>query len=103
MLGLAGGHTRKAVVSRQLVPAATGARTEMCGAPRGPLHRHAHCNALVEVNADNEPRRWGTLVPALLQKSHFAPVLRQSSSRGNPEGEPPKILRCGSCGHHRSG
>ncbi|RNC40669.1 hypothetical protein TcCL_NonESM09826 [Trypanosoma cruzi] len=43
MLGLAGGHTRRAVVSRQLVPAATGARTERCGAPRRPRRRHAHC------------------------------------------------------------
>ncbi|EKG02443.1 hypothetical protein TCSYLVIO_006530 [Trypanosoma cruzi] len=44
MLGQAGGHTRKAVVSRQLVPrATTGARTAESGAPRRPRHRHAHC------------------------------------------------------------
>ncbi|KAF8277381.1 hypothetical protein TcBrA4_0110480 [Trypanosoma cruzi] len=41
---------------------------------------------LVEVTAANEPRRWGTLVPALLQKNHAGMVLRQSSSKGNPEG-----------------
>ncbi|RNF06494.1 surface protease GP63 [Trypanosoma cruzi] len=40
---------------------------------------------LVEVTAASEPRRWGTLVPALLQKSHVGMVLRQSSSKGNPE------------------
>ncbi|ESS62993.1 hypothetical protein TCDM_09259 [Trypanosoma cruzi Dm28c] len=43
MMGQASGHTRRAVVSTQLVPAATGARTARCGAPRGPRHRHAHC------------------------------------------------------------
>ncbi|ESS59159.1 hypothetical protein TCDM_12285 [Trypanosoma cruzi Dm28c] len=43
MMGQASGHTRKAVVSTQLVPAATGAHTARCGAPRGPRHRHAHC------------------------------------------------------------
>ncbi|RNF02233.1 hypothetical protein TcG_11317, partial [Trypanosoma cruzi] len=42
-MGQASGHTRKAVFSTQLVPAATGARTARCGAPRGPRHRHAHC------------------------------------------------------------
>ncbi|EAN84279.1 hypothetical protein Tc00.1047053506877.50 [Trypanosoma cruzi] len=45
----------------------------------------------------------GTLVPALLQKSHVGPVLRQSSSKGNPEGERLELPSCGSCGHHRSG
>ncbi|RNF02314.1 hypothetical protein TcG_11346, partial [Trypanosoma cruzi] len=43
MMGQASGHTRKAVFSTQLVPAATGARMARCGAPRGPRHRHAHC------------------------------------------------------------
>ncbi|KAF8300543.1 hypothetical protein TcYC6_0059490 [Trypanosoma cruzi] len=84
MLGQASGHTRRAVVSTQLVPAATGARTARCGAPRG----HAtgtHTARLVEVTAANEPRRWGTLLPALLQKKHVGPVLRQSSRKGNPE------------------
>ncbi|RNC32877.1 hypothetical protein TcCL_Unassigned04474 [Trypanosoma cruzi] len=54
MLGLAGGHTRKAVVSRQLVPRATGARTERCGAPRGSRRRHAHCNALLQSLAQRD-------------------------------------------------
>ncbi|RNF01373.1 hypothetical protein TcG_11765, partial [Trypanosoma cruzi] len=43
MLGQASGHTRKAVVSTQLVPRETGTRTARCGAPRRPRHRHAHC------------------------------------------------------------
>ncbi|RNE99867.1 hypothetical protein TcG_11872, partial [Trypanosoma cruzi] len=43
MLGQASGHTRKAVVSTQLVPRETGARTARCGAPRRPRHQHAHC------------------------------------------------------------
>ncbi|RNC51420.1 hypothetical protein TcCL_ESM11466 [Trypanosoma cruzi] len=85
MLGLADGHMRKAVVSRQLLPAARSARTARRGAPR----RHATSTTtagLVEVTAANAPRRWGALVPALLQKSGFSLVLRQSSSKGNPEG-----------------
>ncbi|RNC55184.1 hypothetical protein TcCL_ESM07328 [Trypanosoma cruzi] len=85
MLGQAGGRTRKAVVSRQLVPRATGA------ARQGVAHNEGHFTGtptagLVEVTAANEPRRWGTLVPALMQKNDAGMVLRHSSSRGNPEG-----------------
>ncbi|KAF8280605.1 hypothetical protein TcYC6_0010570 [Trypanosoma cruzi] len=84
MLGLAGGHTQKAVVSTQLVPAAIGARTARCGAPRGPRHRHAHCTSGGR-NCGQWAPSLGTLVPALLQKNHAGMVLRQSSSEDNPE------------------
>ncbi|KAF8293211.1 hypothetical protein TcYC6_0109180 [Trypanosoma cruzi] len=60
-------------------------------ARQGVAHQEGHATGtptagLVEVTAANEPRRWGTLVPALLQKNHVGPALRQSSSKDNPEG-----------------
>ncbi|RNC52357.1 hypothetical protein TcCL_ESM10431 [Trypanosoma cruzi] len=60
-------------------------------ARQGVAHQKGHATGtptagLAEDTAANEPRRWGTLVPALLQKNHAGLVLRQSSSKGNPEG-----------------
>ncbi|ESS55810.1 hypothetical protein TCDM_12696 [Trypanosoma cruzi Dm28c] len=60
-------------------------------ARQGVAHRNSNATGtptagLVEVTAASEPRRWGTLMPALLRKNHAGMVLRQSSSKGNPEG-----------------
>ncbi|RNE95704.1 hypothetical protein TcG_13289 [Trypanosoma cruzi] len=67
------------------------ARERQALARQGVAHQEGHAAGtptagLVEVTAANEPRRWGTLVPALLQKSHAGMVPRQSSSKGNTEG-----------------
>ncbi|ESS64380.1 hypothetical protein TCDM_07511 [Trypanosoma cruzi Dm28c] len=87
MLGQASGHTRRAVVSTQLVPAATGARTARCGAPRGPRHRHAHCRPGGSHCSQraSSPRAF---LHSTVHNNHAGLVLRRSSSNALSQSPP---------------